>query len=51
VLAIGRDGAGQARLCRTLDYAFHGEWRTPQADLPQPDRSDPFNDSPTNRRF
>jgi hypothetical protein len=52
VRAIGRDpGAGQARLCRTLDYAFHGEWRAPQTDLPQPDRTDPFNDAPANRRF
>lgn len=52
VRAIGRDPAtGKARLCLTLDYAFHGEWDLPPSQLPQPDRSDPFNDAPANRRF
>jgi hypothetical protein len=52
IRALGRDPAtGKARLCRTLDYAFHGEWKTPPIDLPQPDRSDPFNDAPATLRF
>ena len=52
IRALGHDPAtGKAKLCLTLDYAFHGEWRTPPVDLPQPDRSDPFNDAPANRRY
>lgn len=52
VRAIDRDPAtGQARLCLTLDYAFHGEWSLPPAMLPQPDRTDRFNDAPANRRY
>jgi len=43
--------SGKTRLCITLDYAFHGEWALPPAPIPQPDRSDPFNDAPTNRRY
>jgi hypothetical protein len=42
---------GKGRLCVTLDYAFHGEWALPVAILPQPDRSDPFNDAPANRPY
>jgi hypothetical protein len=50
--AIGRDPAtGQARLCQRLSYAFHGVWTLPPVDLPQPDRSDPFEQSPANRRY
>ena len=50
--ALALDPAtGRARLCMTLDYEFHGEWALPIALLPQPDRSDRFNDEPTNRPF
>jgi hypothetical protein len=50
--ALTRDTAtGRSRLCRTLAYQFHGEWDLPQAELPQPDRSDRFNDAPANRRY
>lgn len=38
----------QGKLCVTLDYAFHGEWALPAPIPPQPDRSDPFNDTPNN---
>jgi len=52
IRGIGRDPAtGAARLCVTLDYAFHGVWSLPPVDLPQPDRTDPFNQAPANRRF
>jgi hypothetical protein len=52
VRAIGHDPAtGKTRLCVTLDYAFHGEWDLPPAMLPQPDRTDRFNDAPNNRPF
>jgi hypothetical protein len=52
VRALGRDAVtGKTRLCVTLDYSFHGEWGLPQADLPQPDRTDWFNDTPNNRRY
>ena len=52
VRALGHDpDSGRSRLCYTLDYAFHGEWREPPLELPQPDRSNPFNDAPANRRF
>jgi len=31
VLALGRGpGTGPARLCRTLAFSYHGEWRIPQ---------------------
>lgn len=43
--------SGKGRLCITLDYAFHGQWALPVNPLPQPDRSDPFNDAPTNTRY
>ena len=46
-VAKGRPGW----LCETLDYGFHGEWALPQAALPQPDRTDRFNDAPTNRPY
>jgi hypothetical protein len=50
--AIGRDpSSGQAHLCMTLTYAFHGVWTLPPVDLPQPDRSDRFNSAPANRRY
>jgi len=42
---------GSSRLCVTLDYAFHGEWAIGPPDLPQPDRSDRFNDAPANHRY
>ena len=29
VLVIGRAKGAQARLCQTLEYTFHGEWRLP----------------------
>lgn len=52
IRAIGRDQAtGQTRLCLTLDYAFHGQWELPPVDLPQPDRTDPFEQSPANTRY
>jgi hypothetical protein len=52
VQAMGHDPAtGKTRLCMTLDYSFHGEWALPPVELPQPDRSDPFNNAPTNRRY
>lgn len=39
---------GRGRLCVTLDYAFHGEWVLPVKPMAQPDRTDPFNDTPNN---
>jgi len=52
VRALGHDPAtGKTRLCVTLDYAFHGEWTLPPVDLPQPDRTDPFNNAAPNRRY
>ena len=52
VHALARDaGAARARLCVTLDYSFHGAWALPPADLPQPDRTDRFNNAPANRRY
>jgi hypothetical protein len=52
VRALGHDPAtGRSRLCYTLDYAYHGQWLEPPVELPQPDRSDRFNDAPANRRF
>jgi hypothetical protein len=50
--ALGHDAkTGTSRLCITLEYSFHGEWAVGPPDLPQPDRSDRFNDAPTNRRY
>jgi hypothetical protein len=52
IRAIGRDETtGQTRLCLTLDYAFHGQWVLPPVDLPQPDRTDPFEQSRANTRY
>ena len=51
IYAFGRDATGAARFCVTLDYSFHGAWALPPVDLPQPDRSDRFNDAPQNRRY
>jgi len=51
IYAFGRDASGGARFCVTLDYNFHGAWTLPPVDLPQPDRTDRFNDAPENRRF
>ena len=52
VRALGHDPVtGKTRLCVTLDYAFHGEWSLPPVELPQPDRTDPFNDAPASRRY
>ncbi len=41
----------KARLCVTLDYLYHGEWALQPPLLPQPDRTDRFNDAPNNTRF
>jgi hypothetical protein len=50
--ALGHDPkTGASRLCITLDYSFHGEWALGPPELPQPDRSDRFNDAPANRRY
>ncbi|HLK25534.1 MAG TPA: hypothetical protein VKT30_12835 [Caulobacteraceae bacterium] len=50
--ALGRDPAtGRSRKCITLDYRFHGQWALAPPPLPQPDRSDRFNDAPANRRY
>jgi hypothetical protein len=50
--ALGHDPkTGQTRLCITLDYSFHGQWSIGPPDLPQPDRSDRFNDAPANHRY
>src|SRR5579863_1473532 len=50
--ALGRDAAsGRSRKCITLDYTYHGQWALAPPDLPQPDRSDRFNDTPANRRY
>jgi hypothetical protein len=52
ISAVTRDAAtGKPRLCMTLQYAFHGVWGLPPVDLPQPDRTDPFQQSPANRRY
>ena len=52
VRAIGYDAkTGSSRLCITLDYTFHGEWALAPPPLPQPDRTDRFNDAPANRRY
>ena len=51
IFALGRGPTGQAVLCMTLDYNFHGAWALPPVDLPQPDRTDRFNDAPQNRRY
>ena len=51
IFALGRGPAGETRLCATLDYNFHGAWALPPPELPQPDRTDRFNDAPQNRRF
>jgi hypothetical protein len=52
IRALGHDAeTGRSRLCITLDYAFHGQWSVGPPDLPQPDRSDRFNDAPANHRY
>ena len=52
IRALGHDPAtGKAWLCVTLDYSFHGVWDLPPVDLPQPDRTDPFKQSPANTRY
>jgi hypothetical protein len=51
IFALGRDASGGARFCVTLDYNFHGAWALPPVDLPQPDRTDRFNDAPQNRPY
>jgi hypothetical protein len=35
---LGADAPGRARLCRTLQFAFHGEWRLPPGPAKDPDR-------------
>ncbi len=42
---------GRSWKCVTLDYNFHGQWALAPPPLPQPDRSDRFNDAPANRRY
>jgi hypothetical protein len=50
--ALGHDAAsGRSRKCITLDYTFHGQWALAPPELPQPDRSDRFNDTPANHRY
>jgi hypothetical protein len=50
--ALGHDPAtGRSRKCITLDYTYHGQWALAPPELPQPDRSDRFNDTPANRRY
>jgi hypothetical protein len=52
VHALGHDPAtGQSRKCITLDYSYHGQWALAPPDVPQPDRSDRFNDTPANHRY
>lgn len=52
VRAIGHDPkTGQAWLCETLSYGFHGEWDLPPPMLRQPDRTDRFNDAPNVRPY
>ena len=52
IQALGHDPiTGATRLCMTLDYTFHGEWKLPPIDLPQPDRTDRFNDAPANTKY
>jgi hypothetical protein len=52
IRALGHDATtGASRLCITLDYNFHGEWAIGPPELPQPDRSDRFNDAPSNHRY
>lgn len=52
IRALGHDPkTGATRLCITLDYSFHGQWAVGPPDLPQPDRSDRFNDAPANHRY
>ncbi len=52
IQALGHDPVtGATRLCMTLDYSFHGEWVLPPVDLPQPDRTDRFNDAPANTKY
>lgn len=52
IRALGHDAkTGATRLCITLDYSFHGQWAVGPPDLPQPDRSDRFNDAPANHRY
>jgi hypothetical protein len=51
VFAIGVAKGRPGWLCETLDYGFHGEWALPQTPLRQPDRTDRFNDAPTNRPY
>ena len=47
IRALGHDPlTGKTRLCETLDYNFHGEWLSPTPIMPQPDRTDRFNDAP-----
>ncbi len=49
VHAVALDPAThQARLCMTLNYAYHGEWLLQPPPMAQPDRTDRFNDTPNN---
>ena len=34
VHVLGDTPAGAAKLCRTLDFSFHGEWRLPPPTMP-----------------
>ena len=44
VLVLG-PAAGGAKVCRTLDFTFHGAWRAPPRDKipPRPTRESPFS--------
>jgi len=37
IRVIGADHAGRPRLCQTLDFTFHGEWRLPTHRPMDPD--------------
>lgn len=50
IYALGRL-QNRSWLCVTLDYGFHGAWSLPVSLPLQPDRTDRFNDAPTNRPY
>lgn len=35
---LGQSTNGSVKLCRTLNYSFHGEWRLPPGPMMNPDR-------------
>ena len=38
VYVLGQTAGGAVRLCRTLDFEYHGEWRLPPGPLMDPNR-------------